>query len=280
VREGDRIVVEEHLPCGRCALCLDGRQKMCIKRRYGSLSTETTPALWGGYAEWVYLHPDSVVYPVADSLRAELAPLFIPVSNGLDWVERVGDLRIGETVVIQGPGAHGLGCVIAARECGAGAIIVTGLARDRARLDLARTLGATHVIEADREDVRERVREITEGRLADLVLDVTPGAAEPLEIAVDITGVGGTILVAGYKHGKAIPGFRSDPLFFKELTVKGVWGRSSASVPPALRLIESGRYPLELFCTHTFPVEETANALETAGGAGAPNVIHVTVVPA
>src|SRR5690349_8291096 len=39
LREGDRIVVEEHLPCGRCSLCTSGRQKMCIKRRYGSVST-------------------------------------------------------------------------------------------------------------------------------------------------------------------------------------------------------------------------------------------------
>ena len=68
--------------------------KMCIKRRYGSLSTETAPALWGGYAEWVYLHPDSVVYPVADSLRAELAPLFIPISNGLDLIFTVGQYNL------------------------------------------------------------------------------------------------------------------------------------------------------------------------------------------
>lgn len=280
VRAGDRVVVEEHIPCGRCELCLGGRHKLCIKRRYGSVSTHTAPALWGGYAEMVYLHPDSVVYAVADSIPPELAPLFIPISNGLDWVERVGDLRPGGTVVVEGPGAHGLGCVVAARECGAGTIIVTGLARDRARLALARELGATHVIEADREDVRARVGEITRGRLADLVVDVTPGAAEPLEIAVDIAAVGGTIVVAGYKHGRAIPGFRSDPLFFKELTVKGVWGRSSTSVPPALRLIESGRYPLRRLCTHAFPVEETALALETAGGSRGSDVIHVTVLPA
>jgi threonine dehydrogenase-like Zn-dependent dehydrogenase len=277
VGEGDRIVVEEHIPCGRCALCLGGRQKMCIKRRYGSVSSSTAPALWGGYAEVVYLHPDSVVYPVANSLPAELAPLFIPVSNGLDWVERVGDLRVGGSVLIQGPGAHGLGCVIGARECGATTIIVAGLARDRARLELASTLGATHVIEADREDVRERVREITDGRLVDLVIDVTPGAAEPIAIAVDVAAVGATIVVAGYKHGKAIPDFRTDPLFFKEVSVKGVWGRSSASVPPALRLIESRRYPLERMCTHSFAIEETAAALETAGGERESGVLHVTV---
>jgi threonine dehydrogenase-like Zn-dependent dehydrogenase len=278
VREGDRIVVEEHIPCGRCSLCRNGRQKMCIKRRYGSVSTSTTPALWGGYAERIYLHPDSVVYPVAGSLPVELAPLFIPISNGLDWVERVGELRVGGSVLIQGPGAHGLGCVIAARECGAATIIVAGLSRDRTRLEIARTLGATHVIEADREDVRARVREIAcDG--VDLVVDVTPGATEPLEIAVDVAAVGGMILVVGFKHGRAVCGFQSDPIFFKELTVKGVWGRSSASVPPALRLIESRRYPLERLCTHAFPIDKTGGALETAGGERGADVIHVTVIP-
>ena len=279
VREGDRIVVEEHIPCGRCTLCTGGRQKMCIKRRYGSVSTATAPALWGGYAERLYLHSDSVIYPVPDSIPAELVPLFIPISNGLDWIERVGDLRVGGTVVIQGPGAHGLGSLIGARECGAETVIVTGLSRDRARLELALALGATHVIEADREDVRERVRDITSGRLADIVLDVTPGATEPIEIAADLAGVGGTILVAGYKHGHASPGFKSDPFFFKELTLKGVWGRSSESVAPALRLIESGRYPLERLCTHRFSIDETAEALETAGGMRGVEAIHVTVMP-
>ena len=279
IREGDRIVIEEHIPCRRCALCLGGRQKMCIKRRYGSVSTSTAPALWGGYADAVYLHPDSIVYPVSDSISAELAPLFIPISNGLDWVERVGDLRVGGSVLIHGPGAHGLGCVIGARECGAATIIVAGLARDRARLDLAKTLGATHLIQADHEDVRERVREITGGRLVDLVIDVTPGAGEPLAIAVDVCAVGGTIVVAGYKHGKAIPDFRSDPLFFKELSIRGVWGRSSESVPPALRLIESRRYPLEQMCSQCFSVEETARALEAAGGEHGESVLHVTVKP-
>ncbi len=279
LREGDRIVVEEHLPCGRCALCTSGRQKMCIKRRYGSVAITTAPALWGGYAERVYLHPDSVVYPVPDSIPAELVPLFIPISNGLDWIERVGDLRCGGTVVIHGPGAHGLGCVIGARESGAETIIMTGLSRDRARLDLARVLGATHVIEADREDVRERVRDITGGKLADLVVDVTPGATEPIETAADLCAVGATILVAGFKHGHASPGFKSDPFFFKELTMKGVWGRSSASVPPALRLIASGRYPLEQMCTHRFSIDETREALETAGGTRG-EAIHVTVLGA
>lgn len=279
VHEGDRIIVEEHIPCGRCELCYEGRHKLCIRRRYGALSTRESPGLWGGYAEFVYLHPNSVVYPVSPSVAPELVPLFIPVSNGIDWVERVGKAAIGCTVVIQGPGQHGLGCVIAARECGAGTIVVTGLSHDRRRLELARDLGATHVLEADRDDVVERVREITRGRMAEVVVDVTPGATEPVEMALDLARIGGTIVLAGMKHFRPVTNFLSDKMFFKELTMKGVWGRNREAVPAALRLIESGRYPLERLCTHTFPVEQTALALETAAREHGEEALHVSVVP-
>jgi threonine dehydrogenase-like Zn-dependent dehydrogenase len=88
------------------------------------------------------LHPNSLVYPLAEHVPAEMGPLFLPLSNGLRWVRDVADLPLGGTIVIFGPGQHGLSCVIGAREAGAGLIIVVGLESDRKRLDVARSLGA------------------------------------------------------------------------------------------------------------------------------------------
>lgn len=78
-----------------------------------------------------------------------------------EGVLRVPGLRNGEPVVILGPGQRGLSCVIAAREAGAGCIIVTGLSRDEEKLALAREFGADHTIDVEREPLVARVREIT-----------------------------------------------------------------------------------------------------------------------
>jgi threonine dehydrogenase-like Zn-dependent dehydrogenase len=94
-------------------------------------------------------------------------------------------------VVIQGCGPQGLAATVIAREVGARRIIVTGLARDASRLDLARRLGATDVVVADREDVAGRVAELTGGRMADVCLDVSGSAlATPFRSGRRTLGIG------------------------------------------------------------------------------------------
>jgi threonine dehydrogenase-like Zn-dependent dehydrogenase len=281
VRAGDRIIVEEHIPCGRCQLCYDGLHRLCIKLRYGSMPVDLSPALWGGYADHLYLHPNAVVYKAPENVPADEVALFIPISNGINWVQETGGARVGSSVVIQGPGQHGLGCVIGAVECGADPIVVLGLSTDRRRLDLAKSLGATHVIEADREDAVERVREATRGRMADVVIDATAGAGKPSfrDAFALVKEVAGTIVLAtGFRYPQNVP----DDFGPRMLTVKTVWGRDPHSVEVALRIIESKKYPTAEFCTHSFPVEETRRALLTAAreevDAG-DDPIHVCVVP-
>ena len=65
----------------------------------------------------------------------------------------------------------------------------------------------------------------------------------------------------------------------KELTIKGVRGRYAPALRRAIALIESAAYPLQALCTHAYPIEQTAHALETVGGEGAPDAIHVIVKP-
>jgi threonine dehydrogenase-like Zn-dependent dehydrogenase len=71
----------------------------------------------------------------------------------------------------------------------------------------------------------------------------------------------------------------SDLIWRKELTIKGVRGRYAPALRRAFALIECHAYPLEALCTHAFSIDQTARALETVGGEGAPDAIHVVVVP-
>jgi threonine dehydrogenase-like Zn-dependent dehydrogenase len=277
LREGDRVLLEEAIPCGHCRLCRTGRYRMCEYKRYGEMSIEIPPALYGGYSQYIYLDPRAVVYKMAPSVPVDLAPLFIPISNGIRWVQQDGGAGIGSTVLVQGPGQHGLGCVIGAREAGARTIVVTGTDRDTTRLAIARELGATHTIDVTAEDPVERVREITDGEMADVVVDAADAPAT-VALAPALTRIGGTIILAGSKRGTPVDRFLSDQIFMRELTVKGMYGHDLRSVEPAIWLIESGKYPLHKLSTHTFPLDQIDLALRTVGREGDPEAIHVTIV--
>ncbi|MBI3975361.1 MAG: alcohol dehydrogenase catalytic domain-containing protein [Armatimonadetes bacterium] len=287
VREGERVAVEEFLPCGHCEFCLSGRPALCAATdsrseapflRYGATSTDVPPGLWGGFSEVLYLHPHALVHRLEESLSADLATLFVPISNGVRWVRTEGRLRPGGMLVVQGPGAHGLGCVIAALEAGAGRIIVVGRSAGT-RLEAARALGAL-TIEAGRTDVVEAVREMTNGEMADVVVDLAPGATETVEAALAMARKGGTIILAASKHGRPVAGFLNDTVVRNELTVKGVRGRDYQSVEEALRIIRSGRYPLDRVRTHRFSLAETDRALRILGERSDPSAIHAAVFPA
>src|SRR5262249_40563735 len=161
--------------------------------------------------------------------------------NGIEWVQDVGGARTGSTVVILGPGQHGLGCVIGAHEAGAACIVVVGLSRDSTRLAIARRLGAHHTLCIDADDVVARVHDITGGRMADTVINATEGAPDALEVALELAGDRATIVAAGTAH-RAAPSFPPDKLVEKELTIRGVRGRYGRAIRAAVGVIESGRY--------------------------------------
>lgn len=284
VSEGDRIAVEEDVPCGRCRLCRTGQYRMCNGmlfpgegRRYGFTPVAEPPHLWGGYSEFMYLHPNSVVHPISDAIPTVIAPLFLPIANGIEWVRRYGGVEVGGHVLVLGPGQHGLGCVVGAREAGAATIIVAGTTRDQRRLELAKLLGATHLVNVDEERVSRVVRDATAGEMATVVVDATHGAAGALDDAVAAAQMGGTVVLAGLKTAPAP--LDVDKVIVKQLTLKGAYGHDLVTVAAAIRLLERGDYPLDSLCSHTYPLRQCEEAIRTAGGEGAPDPVHVTVVP-
>ncbi|MBV8711257.1 MAG: alcohol dehydrogenase catalytic domain-containing protein [Solirubrobacterales bacterium] len=277
VSVGDRVAVEILRPCRACDYCLTGRYMSCPNRdgAYGMTPLARSPGLWGGFAEYLYLHPWAILHKVSKELPAKLAVMFNPLGAGVRWAAMLGEVGLGDTVLILGPGQRGLTSVIAARAAGAGTIIVTGLARDEAKLALAREFGADHTINVDREDVVERVREITDGAMADVVLELTPMAAQPVLDAVEAVRHSGRIVLAGLKGNRAIE-FVTDRLINKGLTVRGAFGVNAEAYIEAIRIIESRRFPLERMSSGTFEVAETEAAIRSLADGDA---IHVCVCP-
>ena len=211
VSEGDRVAVEPFCPCGICDRCTEGSYQLCRNRfLYAYTPTDVGSGLWGGYAEYMVLRPNTIVHKLPEDLSTDDAVLFNPIGAGFEWGYKIPGTRIGDTVLILGPGQRGLACVVGAREAGASAIIVTGLGKDAHKLALARELGATHTINVEQASTVDQVREITGGELADRVIDVSAFATHPVLDAIDAVRPGGTIVLAGIKGFKEIPGFVSE----------------------------------------------------------------------
>jgi len=270
VAAGDRVAVETLIPCGHCRTCLGGRYQVCRGRGgmfgHGYVPLAHPPSLWGAYADYMYLDSFSIVHPVRKDIPASLAVMFNPIGAGFRWAVELPDTGPGDSVLILGPGQRGLASVIAARAAGADTIIVTGLTRDAPKLALAKELGADHVIDIEQEDARVRIREITGGHGADVVVEVSANAPEPVAEALHYVATGGRIILAGVKGFKSVPDFVSDLIVVKEVTIIGAFGVTSRAYDAAIRLIESGRAPLAKMHTHDFRLEDAEPAIQLLGG--------------
>jgi len=259
---GDRVAVENMISCRFCTPCLSGRSHLCEKRLiYSYVPLSEKPGLYGAYAEYMWLHPNSVLHKIDASLPAALAVMFNPLGAGFRWAVEIPETKPGDTVVILGPGQRGLASVLACRAVGAGKIIVTGLAADARKLALAREFGADHTIDVENEDARRRIRELTNGRGADVVVDVSSYAVEPVAAALDYVTPGGAVVLAGVKGFKPIPEFVSDKIVMKEIRVSGAIGVTSSAYRAAIRLIESGKTPIAKMHTHDFGLRAAERAI-------------------
>ena len=207
-RRATSCFVEHYVACGKCEWCHLGQYRHCENTdwrynpdaiRYGYTSAEKAPHLWGGFAQYVYLPWNAVVHHVPKGVTPELAGLVTPMANGVEWSLFDGGVGYNSTVLIQGPGQQGLSQTVICKQAGASLIIVTGTSKDAARMEVAKALGADHVIDVEKEDPLARIMEITGGKGVDVALDCTAGAGTiPILLGVEaLKRKGGTIVVQG-----------------------------------------------------------------------------------
>jgi threonine dehydrogenase-like Zn-dependent dehydrogenase len=281
VEEGRLVAVESVVPCQVCDRCTGGLVKFCRNRfSYGFTPTTFGSGLWGGFAEYLVLRPNSRVHPVPEGVPAEVATLFNPLGAGFDWTVRRGGTVVGDAVVVLGCGQRGLACAVAARATGAARVVVTGLARDRHKLAIASRLGADATVEVDNlpegcPDVVTAVRQALGGE-ADRVVDTTPHAVASISDAIALVRPGGVVVVAGLKGGADMAGVDADALVLKAVDVRGVVSVESWGYSQALRLLGSDALPVELLHSHTVPLTEVRKGIDLLSSSDA---VHVSVVP-
>ena len=282
IKAGDRVIVEYTFGCGECFSCMNGDYIHCESYlNYGSMvSCKDPPHLWGAYSEYLYLPPRAMIHRVRGDLLPEIGVLICAVlGNAIRWLRMVGGVSPGDVVVIQGPGQQGLAGVIVAKEAGAERVIITGMTKDSARFELAKIFGADEIIDIEKANPVEAVKEITRGRMADLVMDVT-GNPKGAMSAIDLVKKKGTVILPGlYGMDKAIP-LVLDKIIYKEVRIQGVFSHDFRSVIPAIQLAESRKYPLEKMVTHRFPLEDAEKAVKVAAGEiEGEDPIKVVIVP-
>jgi threonine dehydrogenase-like Zn-dependent dehydrogenase len=242
VAEGDRVAVSD------IVVTPEGY------RIYGhDFSVDEGSGLYGGFAEHLELLPGSMVYRLRDDLPAAELTVFEPLSCAVTWV---APIRQGDVVVIEGPGHMGMASIVAARAAGASKIIVTGVARDRFRLDCALNVGADHAVDVESADPVEQIKKLTDGKLADVVIDAASGHPRTVNLAMDLVHPGGSVVVAGMKDGP-LEGFHSDWIPTRRITIHPGAGLDTEG---AVALINAGKVPTAALLGDTFPLERFEEA--------------------
>lgn len=280
VEAGERVAVEVFLACGACVACLAGQARRCREHGLADMHGFAPSGLFGGYATHLELRPDTLLLPVPDGLDPVLATAFNPLGAGIRWGVDLPGTGEGDVVAVLGPGIRGLSVVAAAKEAGAGFVMVTGAgARDRQRLDWASRFGADLVVDVSLEDPVARLRAAT-GARADVVVDVTAKAPAAFAQALALARSGGTVVVAGTRGSGGAPGFEPDDLVSRELRVVGALGVDADAYRRALTLLASGRYPFAELPREIVGLDGVEALLQRMAGESDPAPpIHGVVVP-
>jgi len=248
-RKGDRVSASHHVPCNNCHYCLNGHHTVCDMLR----KTKFYP---GGFAEYVLLpaiNVDRGVYTLPDEVSYEDGSFVEPLACVFRG-QRLAGLKPGSSVLVIGSGISGLLHIQLAQALGAGRIVATDI--NEFRLDAAKRAGANYTINA-LDYSTELLRDINDGRLADLVIICT-GAATAINQGLESVERGGTILFfAATDKGVTIPISFNDLLFRNEVTLMSSYAGNRADHMTALDLIRSKRVRVKELITHRLDLEET-----------------------
>lgn len=259
--EGDRVTfLDVHKTCNDCWYCLVAKATTrCPQRKVYGITYGLADGLCGGWAQKVYLKPETKLIRLADHLDpARFMAGGCALPTALHAIER-GDVAIGDTVLVLGSGPVGLSCVIFALMRGALRVICIGAPLNR--LEAARLVGATATLNVETHSEKEReqwVLEQTGGRGADVTIEATGSPAAVVQAMRYTRDAGRVVIVGQYTdHGEVAFNPHLE-LNKKHLDVRGCWGsdfshfyRGAQIIADPIRsqpwaLLELNRYGLNM----------------------------------
>lgn len=249
---GDRVAIEPGVTCGECEYCKAGQYNLCPHVEFLA-----TPPIDGAFSQYIS-HPEGFLFHIPDSMTYEQATLNEPFSVGIQACKRA-NVQPGSTVIIMGMGPVGLMAVVAAKAFGATNIIVSDL--EQIRLDEALKLGATHAIDIKKEDVNERIKEITDGDGVNYAIE-TAGNPTSLKNALGSLKNGGTLAIVGLPQQETndlnIPFIANH-----EINIVGIF-RYANTYQMGVEMLNSTAADLDSMFTDEYNLEEAQQAMEQA----------------
>ena len=253
-RPGDRVAVIPDVPCGQCRFCAEARPNLC--EAMFAIGGDTD----GGFAHYA-LAPAKALYKISPDLPVEEGAFVELLSCVMGGVQKAA-LLPGEDVVIIGAGPAGLVYLKVFKAAGAGKVIVAEVSPWR--IDFARQAGADLVINPQQEDLRQAVRQVTDGG-AHVVVDAV---GSQLAVAMSAARKGGRIIVFGEDH-KAEATIRPREIQGQELRILGSFIGIQV-FPIAVKMLESGAVRLSDLITHRLSLPDLpAGIADLATGRGA-----------
>ena len=262
LKEGERVVLEPVLSCGKCALCQRGRSNICENMRLVGLH------LSGAFSEYVPI-PASKCHTLPDAVSFEEASLVEPLAVAVHAVN-LASLEKDEDICILGSGAVGLMTLQVVNNIGVEKLFAIDTLEYR--LDLAKKLGATTTINAKKEDP---VKEVLARGGANTVFEAV-GHQKTVQQALSMVRKGGKVVIIGMLETTMELGMLD--VTVKEIEIKGSYGYTSKDFKQALTLIAKGKVEVKPLITHVLSLHDIVKGFDILSQ-GAENVIKVVLKP-
>lgn len=250
LKVGDRVALEPGKICGHCEFCKQGKYNLCPEVVFFA-----TPPVDGVFQEYV-AHEADLCFKLPENVSTLEGALIEPLAVGFHAAIQ-GDAHLGQKAVVMGAGCIGLVSMMALKARGVSEVYVVDIMEKR--LEKAMELGASGVINGAREDVLERVKELTDNKGMDLVIE-TAGTEITTRQAIHMAKKGSVIVLVGYSKSGEMK-LPMSLVLDKELTFKTVF-RYRHIYPMAIDAVASGKVNLKGIVTNIFTLDEAQKAMD------------------
>jgi L-iditol 2-dehydrogenase len=247
---GDRVALEPGITCGKCEFCKTGRYNLCPDVVFFA-----TPPVDGVFSEYT-THPSDLCFKLPENVSSINGALIEPLAVGFHAADQ-GGAKVGQKAIIFGAGCIGLMTLLALQSYGLNDITVVDILNNR--LEQAKKLGATHVVNSLDKDYLDQFNEITLNNGYDIAFE-TAGTEITTRLSIKVLKKGSNLVCVGYsKTGEmTLP---MSLLLDKEITIKTVF-RYRHVYPKAIEAVSSGKINPSDVVTNIFEFDDIQNAMD------------------
>ncbi len=233
------------IQCGRCEYCERGEFMFCGNRRGMGHGVN------GAFTEYVAVRPDQL-FAIPEGVSMEYAALVEPLAVAVHVVEEVASFRLGDVVLLSGPGPIGLLCLKMLLAHGL-KVIVAGTSDDDLRLKMARQYGAARVVVVDQENLADVIAAETDGQGVALAIETAGAEASVQNCMKSLRPLGHYVQVGHFGKDLVLPW---DLVAFRQLQIHGSVGYTKETWRRTMQILGQQSLDLSDVITHRFPLSE------------------------